>query len=147
MTMGMSSYYYPTGSPEVKDKLSKVWANLADGQPPRFENVQVAQGRFLPVQKSAKNVAEFNFAELCDDARAGPDYQAICDRYNCLILRKVPVLDMKRRDRMRRFILLIDILYYNHIDVYIEADVPVEEIFNIKDTDIVVESNTEIWER
>jgi predicted ATPase len=97
--------------------------------------------------KAAKNVAEFTFAELCDDARAGPDYQAICDRFNCVILRKIPVLDMKRRDRMRRFILLIDILYYNHIDVYIEADVPVEEIFNIKDSDIIVESNTEIWER
>ena len=59
----------------------------------------------------------------------------------------MPVLDLKRRDRMRRFILLIDIMYYCHKDIYIDAEVPLEKLFNIKDTDIIVESNTEIWER
>ena len=38
---------------------------------------------------------------------------------------------MERRDFLRRFISLIDALYYNHRNVIIEADVPIEKLFNI----------------
>ena len=31
MTMGMSSYYYPSGAPEVTAKIKEVWNNLANG--------------------------------------------------------------------------------------------------------------------
>ena len=31
MTMGMSSYHYPTGNPEVTSKLKAVWDNLSNG--------------------------------------------------------------------------------------------------------------------
>jgi predicted ATPase len=40
---------------------------------------------------------------------------------------------MERRDWLRRFISLIDALYYNHRNVVIESDVPIEELFNIKE--------------
>ena len=49
---------------------------------------------------------------LCDEARGSPDYQAIGRNYTTLILRGVPQLTMARRDTLRRFILLIDTLYF-----------------------------------
>ena len=52
------------------------------------------------------------FKELCDEARGSPDYQAIGRNFNTLILRGVPQLNMSRRDTLRRFILLIDTLYF-----------------------------------
>ena len=38
---------------------------------------------------------------------------------------------MERRDFLRRFISLIDSLYYNHRNVIIEAEVSIEDLFNI----------------
>jgi predicted ATPase len=38
---------------------------------------------------------------------------------------------MSRRDYLRRFISLIDALYYNHLNVIIEAEVELDELFNI----------------
>jgi predicted ATPase len=38
---------------------------------------------------------------------------------------------MNRRDFLRRFISLIDALYYNHRNVIIEADVPLANLFAI----------------
>ena len=38
---------------------------------------------------------------------------------------------MARRDYLRRFISLIDSLYYNHLNVIIEAEVELDKLFNI----------------
>jgi predicted ATPase len=38
---------------------------------------------------------------------------------------------MERRDILRRFISLVDSLYYNHRNVIIEAAVPIEKLFDI----------------
>jgi len=75
-------------------------------------NVEVAQGRHMPVKRQAKGVAELTFTELCDEPRGAPDYQAIGRNFNTVILRGVPQLSMSRRDTLRRFILLIDTLYF-----------------------------------
>ena len=39
---------------------------------------------------------------------------------------------MKRRDWMRRFILLIDTLYFQHRNVIIEAEYPLKELFDVE---------------
>jgi predicted ATPase len=41
---------------------------------------------------------------------------------------------MDRRDYLRRFISLVDALYYNHRNVIIECDVEIEKLFNIEAT-------------
>ena len=109
--MGIDSYYYPTG-PETKEKIDQVWNQLTNNSLGRLEVVEVAQGRTIHVSKAAKGTAEFTFKELCDDARGSSDYQAIARQYNSIILRGVPTMDMTRRDLLRRFILLIDTLYF-----------------------------------
>ena len=45
-------------------------------------------------------------------------------------------MDMSRRDLLRRFILLIDTLYFNHRNVVIEAEKSLDEIFNIDATSV-----------
>ena len=74
-SMGMDSYYSPTGS--VDDKLITIWNQLTNKSPGSFRNIEVAQGRHIPCQKQAKNVAEFTFKELCEDNRGSTDYMAI----------------------------------------------------------------------
>ena len=86
------------------------------------------------------------FSELCDEARGSPDYQAVGREFNTLILRGVPQLTMARRDTLRRFILLIDTLYFQHRNVVIEAEVPLDELFDmgqevVEETDVLESIN------
>ena len=109
--MGMDSFYSPLG-PDTNKKIQQVWDGLTGQTKGSFSTLEVAQGRTLPVNRQAKGVAEMTFKELCDEARGSPDYQAIGRNFNTLILRGVPQLNMSRRDTLRRFILLIDTLYF-----------------------------------
>lgn len=91
----------------------------------------MAQGRTINCNKLFKNVGEFTFAELCEDNRGSSDYMAIAENFQTIIIRNVPVLSMERRDLLRRFILLIDSIYYQHRNVIIEAAVSIDDLFDI----------------
>jgi len=84
--MGIDSFYYPLNS-ETSAKIDRIWGQLTNNSPGKFEVVEVAQGRTIPVDKAAKGVAEFTFKELCEDARGSSDYAAIAKTYNSIIIR------------------------------------------------------------
>lgn len=46
-----------------------------------FRNIDVAQGRTIGCDKQSKNVAEFTFAQLCEDNRGSTDYMAIAENF------------------------------------------------------------------
>ena len=133
--MGMENWYHPTGSPESLQGVNKMWNLLTNRSTGKYENIEVAQGRMIGCDKAAKNVGEFTFAQLCQDNRGSTDYMAIAGHFQTLIIRGVPQLSMARRDYLRRFISLIDSLYYNHRNVIIEADVALEQLFDIELTE------------
>lgn len=93
--------------------------------------IDVAQGRFINCNKHSKLVGEFTFKELCEDNRGSTDYMAVAEYFQTMIIRGVPQLSVERRDYLRRFISLIDSLYYNHLNVIIEAEVELDKLFNI----------------
>jgi cell division protein ZapE len=64
-SMGMNSYYSPF-STETTQAVEDIWNSLTGSAKGTFANVEVAQGRFLPVSRQAKGVAEMTFSELCD---------------------------------------------------------------------------------
>lgn len=98
------------------------------------------------------------FADICEQPFAAQDFIALCDRFNTLLLSSVPVLGgqpqtvkiargtedavqqviagdrvlpmlAKNDDNVRRFIALIDECYDRRVPVYIEAQVPLEELY------------------
>ena len=54
---------------------------------------------------------------------------ALAQHSNTVFIRRVPQLSMERRDILRRFILLVDQLYYFQRKVIIEADTDLDNIF------------------
>lgn len=126
--MGENNYFFPTGT-DTDSKVKDKWDQLTNKSKPTPQVVEVAQGRTLHVMKQAKGVAMLKFSELCDEAKGAPDFQALAKNFNTIILRDVPQLTMDRRDLMRRFILLIDTLYFNHRNVIIEAKHDIENLF------------------
>ena len=130
-SMGMDNWFC-TKTDDCDDLVNKMWNTLTNGAVGNRMMVQVAQGRTIECTKQAKNVAIFTFKELCEDNRGSTDYMAIAESFNTVIIRGVPVLTMDRRDYLRRFILLIDSLYYNHRNVVIEADAEIDGLFGIQ---------------
>lgn len=80
-SMGMDSYYYPAGSDETKIKMEEIWNQLTNNSVGMYQMVEVAQGRTISCSKSAKNVGEFTFKELCEDNRGSTDYMAVAGSF------------------------------------------------------------------
>ena len=81
------------------------------------------------IEKAAKNVAEVTFTDMCEKARGSTDYMALAQNFQSIIIRGVPQLSMENRDLLRRFILLIDQLYYHNRKVIIEAEKDLDNLF------------------
>jgi len=88
--MGMDTYYHPTGSKETKQAIQRIWDQLTNKSPGSPSIVEVAQGRTLMVDKQAKNVAEVEFAEMCETAKGSTDYMALAKNFHTIIIRGVP---------------------------------------------------------
>ena len=72
---------------------------------------------------------EVDFSDMCEKAKGSTDYMALAREFHTIIIRNVPQLSMERRDMLRRFILLIDQLYYHNRKVIIEAATELDQLF------------------
>lgn len=74
-------------------------------------------------------LAWFEFDELCGQAVGSPDFVALASAFHTVFLVDVPQLSGARRDRVRRFITLIDELYNRGARLYMSTAVPFDELF------------------
>jgi len=114
-------------------------------------------GRNIEVKSHASNTAWFSFDALCNGPRSQLDYIEIASRYKTLFLSEVPLLGGQCRswikargtedgaiaiatgerqlsyatqdDAARRFISLVDELYDQNSNLYISAEVPLDELY------------------
>ena len=115
-------------------------------------------GRIIDTIKYNQHVAWFEFDALCDGPRSQLDYIEIASRFSTVILTQVPVLGGEPRswikargtedgavaietgnrqlsyavsdDPARRFISLVDELYDQGVELYIQAQVPMDELYS-----------------
>jgi len=79
-------------------------------------------GRDFIVPLAMGGVARFSFADLCEKPYGALDYLALARRFHSVIVDAIPKLDFSRRNEARRFIILIDILYENHVKLIASAE-------------------------
>ncbi len=125
--MSMKVYHAPLGS-AAERALDQAFRDLTDNAPsaPDFLNVM---GRRVPVPASAKGVARFRFADLCEQPLGPTDFIAIANAFHTVILAGIPRLAPERRDTVKRFATLIDVLYERKIKLVCSAAVPPHEIY------------------
>lgn len=101
-------YLSPLG-PDTEAAAEHLWAGLsAGGEEARDLRVK---GRLVRVPRAAGRRARFTFAELCDQPLGATDYRAIARHFDLLMVTGVPRLAAGERNRAKRFITLIDVLY------------------------------------
>jgi cell division protein ZapE len=108
--------------------LEAAFAELTDDMPGVSETLIVKE-RPLVVPRAARNVAWFQFEELCARPLAAVDYLAIAERFAVIILEGIPRLEPHRRNEAQRFHILIDTLYEARTLLIASAAAAPDEIY------------------
>jgi cell division protein ZapE len=101
--------------------LNKAWAKMTGNARCNPRQLSI-KGRILHVPCSAKGVARFSFADLCQKPLAASDYLRLAHDYHTIMIDRIPVMDYPDRNVAKRFIALIDTLYDNAVKVMASAD-------------------------
>ena len=154
MHPGVAVQRYWVNQPEV---LADVFTQLAQGQPVSSGAISVGHRSILAVQFS-DSVLWCRYADLCEQPLAAMDFMLLCDRFKAILLSEVPSLSAQQRpgriargtedgaqrvvagdrelpalsvhdDSVRRFIALVDECYDRKVALYIEAKVPLEQLY------------------
>jgi len=137
--------------------LGEVFKHLSDGQPASSEPLPVGH-RSLNVVLHSEKVLWCRYADLCEQPLAAMDFIDLCDRFSVILLSEVPALSAKQRegkiargtedaaqqviagdrelpqlsvhdDGVRRFIALVDECYDRRVPLYVEAQVPLDQLY------------------
>lgn len=102
--------------------MKTIWDSLTSSDE-ETDGVIELKGRKLVPKLAAGRAAWFTFSQLCEEARGAADYLALAERFSIVFIEGVPMMDATMRNQAKRFILLIDTLYDNHIRTVVSAAV------------------------
>lgn len=102
-------YHAPLG-PEADAAMDRAWTAMIAGSRDKQETLHV-KGRDIIAPRTARGLARFTFAELCEAALGASDYLAIARRYSAVFIDRIPQLSPEQRNEAKRFGTLIDALY------------------------------------
>src|SRR5215210_5194886 len=101
--------------------LNKAWAKMTGNARCNPREITI-KGRILQVPCSAKGVARFSFADLCQKPLGASDYLHLAHDYHTILIDRIPVMDIGERNSAKRFIALIDTLYDNAVKLMVSAE-------------------------
>ncbi|MFL1491474.1 cell division protein ZapE [Pseudomonas antarctica] len=139
------------------DALATVFKQLSEGQSVNHGPVTVGFRAIVAVQAS-DTVLWCRYCDLCEQPLAAMDFMLLCDRFNAILLGEVPDLSAQKRpariargtedaalrvvagdrelpelsvhdDSVRRFIALVDECYDRKVPLFIEAQVPLQNLY------------------
>ncbi len=120
-------YFWPHDE-DASREMDKILKVMADGRPVEPVDISVKE-RMIHIPAAVRDVAAFDFEELCGQPKSALDYLEMVKRFNVFIVRNVPKLSDNRRDATTRFITLIDTLYDHHAKLVISAAAPPDRLY------------------
>lgn len=88
--------------------------------------------REIPFVFHSQAVIWFTFDAICQGYRSQLDYIELAKRFHVMIISDIPLLDEFHEEAARRFLLLVDELYDQRIDLILSSAVPIESIYSGK---------------
>lgn len=156
MRPGAREQRYWVSEPDADGALRSVFDELAQG--PTTAEPTLLGRRSLQVVRRSEALIWCRFAALCGQAFSALDFIELCDAYSAILLSDVPRLGSEQRegriargtedgaarveagdrelprlaahdDSVRRFIALVDECYDRRVPLYLEARVPLDELY------------------
>ena len=112
----VNHYFYPINKTN-NQKFNKLISQITDDNSLVGKEFKI-NSRKLKVSKTYKNIAIFNFQELCLENLGVADYKIICSNFDIIFVKNIPSLSKEDRNEAKRFMLFIDEVY-NHKVVFI----------------------------
>ncbi|PHX41730.1 ATPase [Pseudomonas sp. NZIPFR-PS5] len=154
---GQAQQRYWVKAEQGPSALVEVFEALSSGESVSTQPVPLGR-RHVPGVRSSRTVIWCRYADLCEQPLAAMDFIELCDRYKAVLLSEVPALSAPQRegriargtedgveqvtagdrelpqlspydDGVRRFIALVDECYDRKVPLYIEAAMPMAELY------------------
>ena len=126
--LARATVYIPTASDDASAKLNQLWQDLT-GTVLGGREFLTIKGRELVIPQASRGAARFTFEELCARPLGAGDYLAIAHRYHSLFIDDIPQMGLHMRNEAKRFIILVDTLYDNHVNLLCTADAEPENLY------------------
>jgi cell division protein ZapE len=125
--MGEPVYHVPADA-KAHAALTRAFAALTGIESAPSAKLNVL-GRTIPVPQAKAHVARFSFADLCSAPLGARDFLAIAENFHTVIIDAIPVIRAEQGDEAKRFILLIDTLYDQHVKLIASAAAEPAELY------------------
>ena len=83
-------------------------------------------------KKCLNNSLSTDFNYICSYKFSANDYIKISNYFDWIFIDNIPLLGRNKLNEIRRFIILIDILYEKKSKIYIRSDRKLSEMFDVK---------------
>jgi len=120
--------YLDSGSPRTREALAQRFSALAGGAAIAPATL-IVEGRPIRAVATGRDIAWFEFDELCEGPRNQNDYIDLARLYGTVFLSDVPVFTPSDEDAARRFIMLIDELYDRGVKTVVSAAAAPGELY------------------
>lgn len=132
---GSTSYYLTfknSNADAVTKAVDALFKTLCESQTDSIKPRKLRiKGRDVQFAKTCGHVLDSNFAELCARPLGSVDYLQLCQVFDYIIVRNVPVMTAKTKSEMRRFITLVDTVYDNRKKLVVVAEAEPDQIFSL----------------
>lgn len=136
-------YYTGPSARESMDQRFKELSGVARGE---LQKIWV-RGRELILDNMHNGVARFSFEDLCGQALGAVDYLALMPRCRAIFIDDVPLLNDKIRDKIVRFITLIDVIYEARVYLVMSSALrPLDLCQSRKDQDVFQRTSSRLMQ-
>lgn len=126
--MARDPLFMRSSDPSTELHMQSLYQRLTAGMHAETASIQV-RSHHIPVRRHSREVAWFDFAELCGGHHDQSDYLEIAHRYPTVFLSGIPALGSENGAAARRFTWLIDVLYDNNVKLVASFEVAPENLY------------------
>ena len=123
-------YNHPLNQ-KTETAMQAIWKRLTGTEKGQPLSIPL-KGRSFDLPEFTRGIARVTFKALCEEPRSAEDYLALARQAHTVLITGVPVINSENRNLAKRFILLIDTLYDNHVRTIISAAKPPEGLYVAK---------------
>ena len=124
--------YFLQGGSASSHSFRKLFYQLAENHPTNPVTL-TTQGRnvSIPLACTHKQIAFFDFSDLCQKAAGAADYLVIANNFSTVFCHNIPKLSIHELNWLRRFITFVDTMYELKVTLVLHTAQPCESVNEI----------------
>ena len=115
----------------TKKNFNNLFLNSKKNNLPHKKNIN-SLGRSILFEKTIDDSVLVDFDFICSFKFSPNDYIKVTESFKIFFIDNIPLLGRNKLNEIRRFIILIDILYEKKSKIYIRSEKKLLEMFDVK---------------